>query len=261
MEDSTIEWTHHTFNPWIGCSKISAGCRFCYAEARDRRFGFDLWGPDKDRALMRPGYWREPLRWDLRAEKTGSRERVFCGSLCDVFDEAAPSEERLRLWALIRATPNLDWLMLTKRPENIASMLPPDWGDGYPNVWLGTTVENAEMAEKRIPILRALPATVRFLSIEPLLGPIDDLELEGIDWVIAGGESGSGARPMKPEWVRSIRDQCLRTDVAFFFKQWGTFGLGDDGTALVRLGKKKAGRELAGRTWDEFPIRRRGRSS
>lgn len=261
MEDSKIEWTDHTLNPWIGCTKISPGCRNCYAAAQNRRYRGDNWGPDKPRRLLGADNWKKPMRWNRRAAREGTRMRVFCGSMCDVFDEAGPADERLRLWALIRATTHLDWLLLTKRPENIASMLPPDWGEGYPNIWLGTTVENAEMAAKRIPILRALPATVRFLSVEPLLGPIEDLDPVGIDWVIAGGESGPAARPMTLEWARSIRDQCVRADVAFFFKQWGTFGLDDDGGALVRLGKKKAGRELDGRTWDQFPVVRRVRGS
>ncbi len=253
MQDSSIEWTHHTFNPWRGCTKVSAGCRNCYAENQDRRFGGDHWGAGKPRMTHGVEHWKEPFRWDRRAQAKNARHRVFCGSMCDVFDAEGYSNERVKLWRIVRATPNLDWLLLTKRPENIASMLPVDWGMGYPNVWLGATVENAEMAALRVPILQELPAAIRFLSVEPLLEPIDHLPLGGIDWAIVGGESGARARPMQLEWARSIRDQCVAAGVAFFFKQWGTFGLDESGEHLVRLGKKHAGRLLDNRTWDEFP--------
>ena len=203
-----------------------------------------------------------------------SRPRVFCASLADVFDNH-PSilpEWRADLWALIRATPNLDWLMLTKRSGNIAKMLPPDWGRGYPNVWLGCTVVNQAEADRDIPKLMAIPATVRFLSMEPLLGPVDLVGdqaesgfkpwLDGIHLVIVGGESGPGARPTHPDWARSLRDQCVKAGVAFHFKQWGNWHpdallyTDKDGNCPppnMNIGKKAAGRLLDGRTWDEMP--------
>ena len=264
-ENSKIEWTHHTFNPWIGCQKVGPGCDSCYAEAMmDARLGRVEWGPHGARLRTSPANWRQPLKWDRDAAAAGERPRVFCASLADVFDNHASimPEWRADLWALIRATPNLDWLLLTKRPGNIAKMLPPDWGDGYANVWLGCTVVNQDEADRDIPKLLAVPARVRFLSMEPLLGPVDLTELKNpavaigehiysaldcdvdpeddewhgakIDLVIVGGESGPGARPMHPDWVLSLRDQCQAAGVAFFFKQWGEWlplgqtGLGAD---------------------------------
>lgn len=140
-ENSKIEWTHHTFNTWWGCVKVSPACDNCYAESLSKRFG-DHWGPKAEYRTFSDKHWNEPLRWNRAAEKAGERHRVFCASMADVFDNRAPEGARERLWALIRQTPHLDWLLLTKRPQNIAEMLPEDWGDGYPNVWLGVTVEN-----------------------------------------------------------------------------------------------------------------------
>lgn len=175
-ENSGIEWTTHTFNPWIGCTKISPACDNCYAEAWDARGlqgGASRWGPHA--ARTRTKTWGNPVKWNREAEGAKERPRVFCASLADVGDNH-PSilpEWRDDLWALIRATPNLDWLLLTKRPQNLAKYLPADWGDGYANVWLGTTVENQTEANRRIPHLLAIPAAIRFLSCEPLLGPVD----------------------------------------------------------------------------------------
>ena len=191
-ENSKIEWTHHTFNPWIGCQKVGPGCDRCYAEAMmDARLGRVEWGPHGARQRTSPANWRQPLKWDRDAAAAGERRRVFCASLADVFDNH-PSilpEWRADLWELIGRTPNLDWLLLTKRPGNIAKMLPPDWGDGYPNVWLGCTVVNQDEADRDIPKLLAVPARVRFLSMEPLLGPVDlevawfgESALEGECW-------------------------------------------------------------------------------
>ena len=238
--NSKIEWTTHTYNPWWGCTKVSDGCKFCYAETLSTRYGHDVWGPRKERRTFGEAHWSEPLKWNEQARRAGVRSRVFCATMADVFEEAAPLGELERLWNLIRATPNLDWLLLTKRPERIGESVPLDWGDGWPNVWLGTSVEDNRVLE-RVPQLTATPAVVHFLSVEPLIGPIDELPLDGIEWVIVGGESGPGARKMRPEWVDSIHDQCENAGVAFFFKQWGG----------VR--KKLAGRELHGRFFDEFP--------
>jgi protein gp37 len=256
-EHSSIEWTHHTFNPWWGCSKVSPACEHCYAEAWAKRVGKSLWGLRAERRFFSDAHWREPLRWNARAAAAGVRRRVFCASMADVFearDELRDARERL--WILIADTPALDWLLLTKRPEHVAACVP--WGNDWPqNVWLGTTVETQRWAQERIPHLLSNAARVRFLSCEPLLGPLDLAEWLGrgrVDWVIAGGESGPKARPMDPIWPTSVRDQCKHAGVAFHFKQWGDWGPSlDHPYRLTRVGKKAAGRHLDGRTWDQFP--------
>lgn len=219
-ENSKIEWTDHTFNPWIGCQKVSPGCDHCYAEAMmDHRYGKVQWGPHGERKLTAPANWRKPLQWAKAAN--GSRQRVFCASLADVFDNKAPAGARDDLFALIHATPQLDWLLLTKRPENIRKMLPSDWSDGWPNVWLGTTCEDHEHYGRRWPILFSIPAKVRFISYEPAIGPLRLPYPYGAvpDWIICGGESGGGARHMAPDWARNLRDDCANAGVAFFMKQ------------------------------------------
>lgn len=234
-ENTKIEWAKHTFNPWIGCTKVSPGCDHCYAETFAHRFGGG-WGKGAPRRLTSESNWKLPLRWNRAAEKAGRRDRVFCASLADVFDNEVPDAWRDRLFALIDCTPNLDWLLLTKRPQvALKYMNPPSI---MPNVWLGTSVENQPMADLRIPTLLKIPAAKRFLSVEPLLGPVDlwssaNYQLpdgsfgsafawgKGVNWVIVGGESGPKARPMHPAWARSIRDQCVAAGVPFFYKQWG----------------------------------------
>lgn len=261
-ENSKIEWTHHTFNPWIGCTKVGPGCNHCYAEAlATARLGV-VWGNEGERRRTAPSTWKQPRRWNNRAAKLGVRERVFCASLADVFDNRADPAVRAELFQLIRETPNLDWLLVTKRIGNAAAMI--EAAGGMPeNVWLGATIVNQEEANRDIPKLLATPASVRFLSMEPLLGPVD-LEAawhgenalysecwgdcgwcenghpplhncaanrqseadwmkgrSGLDWVIVGGESGPGARPMHPDWARSLRQQCADAGVPFLFKQWG----------------------------------------
>lgn len=258
-ENSKIEWCDHTFNPWVGCTKVSPGCDHCYAEAQARRFGdAALWRGERRRTSDQN--WRQPLKWNARAKAEGVRRRVFCASLADVFDNQVDPAWRCDLWDLIWETPHLDWLLLTKRPQNIRAMLPgatkgalADWNNGWPNVWLGTTVENQAEADRRIPHLLAVPAEKRFLSCEPLVGAVDLTQLPGpdetaldclrghcdateeqrrvrprrwtadglISWVICGGESGPGARPMHPDWVRSLSYQCITTRTPFLFKQWG----------------------------------------
>jgi protein gp37 len=220
MENSSIAWTHHTFNPWIGCSRVSPGCEHCYAETlMDTRYHRAKWGPTGTRVRTSEDNWAKPKKWNAKASALGVRYRVFCASLADVFE---PRPElatwRDELHELVRDTPNLDWLVLTKRPEVAADY----YGrNGIPgNVWIGTTVEDRDRAEKRIPILRSIPARVRFLSVEPLLGDLGDLDLTGIAWVIVGGESGPGFRAMAPEWARNVREQCERRNTPFFFKQW-----------------------------------------
>lgn len=336
-ENSEISWTDHTFNPWMGCTKVSPACANCYAEnMMDTRYGKVEWGPRGTRVLTAPANWRKPLKWNREAELAGVRKRVFCASLADVFedwsgplinakgdrmfwghpgcdhdmkDEFTPESHtagdeplitldnaRRKLFALIDATPHLDWLLLTKRPENILRMWPLTPGipntcrNGWdrttqlmlrPNVWLGTSVENEEQAEERITSLlqcRDL-APVLFLSCEPLLGSLENVRTvgcpscgkseqswfpnfttcqacgvqvasppQGIDWIIAGGESGTNARQSDPEWFRSLRDLCSVHEVAFHFKQWGEWD--ENGN---RVGKKKAGRLLDGVTHDAFP--------
>lgn len=239
-ENSKIEWTHHTFNPWWGCVKVSPGCANCYAESFAKRTGHDVWKEDGERRLFGDKHWAEPVKWNAEAKAAGVRCRVFCASMADVFeDHLSLDEPRERLLALIDDTPHLDWLLLTKRPENIIPLMDRAMRGNFdpqrtfarhlPNVWLGTTVENQAMANKRIPKLLEVAAKVRFLSCEPLLSHVDLTRPvgvgyripDGIHWVICGGESGPRARPMHPEWACSLRDQCASADVPFFFKQWG----------------------------------------
>lgn len=230
-ESTAISWTDSTFNPWWGCSRVGPGCDHCYAEALDRRTGGNHWGPRATPRIMSADNWRKPARWNRLAGEHGRRHRVFCGSMCDWADKNAPDGQRDRLWELIRLTPNLDWQLLSKRAPNIARCLPPDWGDGYQNAWLGVTVEDRKHGLPRIDYLRRIPARVRFLSIEPLLEDLGEINLTGIHWVIVGGESGPGARHMEPLWVDHMQRQCQAQGVAFFFKQWG--GRHDKGGSLL----------------------------
>jgi len=217
-ENSKIEWTDHTFNPVIGCQNVSPGCDHCYAETLTNRYGWTEWGPHGVRKRTSEANWRKPLQWAKAAN--GARPRVFCASLADVFDNRWPDGARPDLFALIRQTPELDWLLLTKRPQNIRKMLPADWGNGYPNVWIGTTCEDQERYDLRWPILREVPAAVRFISYEPAIGSLV-LPVEGPhpDWIICGGESGPGARFMDPEWARILMCDCDDLGIAFFMKQ------------------------------------------
>lgn len=319
---SNIEWTDSTFNPWVGCTKVGPGCDHCYAEAMmDTRLGRANWGAGNPRVRTSVANWRKPLQWNrepfagcnecgwrgvpIKGE-TGyqcaacrhvnlapQRRRVFCASLADVFDNEVDPQWRADLFALIRATPHLDWLLLTKRIGNAASMIEaalksvgewnasilPAWP--WPNVWLGATVVNQAEADRDIPKLLATPAAVRFLSIEPMLGPIDlnrvrcpnfrvlGSALNGagyqsrIDWIIAGGESGPHARPSHPDWFRALRDQCAAAGVPFLFKQWGEHAPNwlTDATGnkvpgsewIDRMGKKAAGRTLDGAEHTAFP--------
>lgn len=229
-ETSNISWTDATFNPWIGCTRISPACDHCYAATWGARFGYQ-W--DAEPVRTSASTWAKPVKWNREAAAAGERRFVFCASLADVFDKRAPDAARGDLYALIDTTPNLVWLLLTKRPQLITdgrrASVPDRWiYGGFPrNVWIGTTVENQVEHDRRIPELRDVGTdgsggwvSRKFLSVEPLLGPVT-LDLTNIDWVIVGGESGVGARPMHPAWVRSIRDQCEAAGVAFHFKQWG----------------------------------------
>jgi protein gp37 len=315
-KSTSIEWADHTFNPWVGCTKISPACDHCYAEGWAKRSGLVKWGPGADRRRTSDANWAQPLKWNAEAKRLGVRYRVFCASLADVFDNAVPQEWRDDLWTLIAKTPHLDWLLLTKRIGNAGNMLPVpfDFERMYPNVWIGATICNQEEADRDIPKLLDVPAAKRFLSIEPLLGPVNltdvpipesghghhefspiitgnalkraDSSKPKIDWVIVGGESGPGARPMHPDWARNLRDRCEAAGVPFLFKQWGEWvprgpesmgyplvegvprmrltDTGDNGSDLSadgdnhvwmqRAGKKVAGRLLDGREWNEVPL-------
>jgi len=360
MENSKIQWCDHTFNPWMGCTRVSDGCKHCYAETMmDHRYGKVKWGPQGKRIRTAQAYWKQPLKWNegvwVECDTCGLRQeldehgqcpkcqrpmvatmrrvraRVFCASLADVFELKEDQKEEMDQWrsdlfGLIEITPNLDWLLLTKRPENVRRMVP--WNSSYPdNVWIGTSVEDQDAVNKRIPQLLKIPAKVRFVSCEPLLGPVAldgglnfdrktypcDYEIrwghgggvEGwntltgefryyresdgepselwlddtIDWVICGGESGPDARPMNPDWARSLLKQCREADVPFFFKQWGEWmprshmwyaGLKEDMTfkkkpvqmgneMMVPVGKHRSGNFLDGLEWEEFPILNRHR--
>lgn len=311
--NTKIEWADHTWNPWIGCTKVGPGCDNCYAKAdfEDRKHRV-VWGAAQARSRTKT--WGDPVRWNRQHEaffaEHGRRQRVFCASLADVFDNEVPVQWRIELMRLICETPHLDWLLLTKRIGNADQMLETafraahqgreGWRENYlPNVWIGATIVNQSEADRDIPKLLAVPAARRFLSMEPLLGPVDlnytrqriqatrsqlARAINGetwIDWVIVGGESGPNARPMHPEWARSLRDQCKAAGVPLLFKQWGEwicadqdecphgppksrwmwadgaaieFGDGDRAMPLFcRAGKKAAGRLLDGREWNGVP--------
>lgn len=228
-KETAISWTHHTFNAWLGCQRVSPGCENCYAETMDRWLSKGQhWGPGGSRKTFGAAHWRNPILWNRAAEKAGERRRVFCSSMSDVFEDRRELvEERVALWELIMSTPWLDWLLLTKRPENFDHLLL--WGSHgshaspLRNVWLGVTAENQRYAEQRIPVLQRTAAEKRFVSYEPALGPIDwscSGLLDGIDWVIFGDESGRKRRDADIAWARETRQACAEHGVAFHFKQW-----------------------------------------
>lgn len=268
MGDKTaISWATHTFNIWWGCEHADAEpgsddkspeCDNCYAESFDKRIGGEHWGPGAPPRFFGEAYWRKPIAWNEAARKAGVRAQVFCSSMADVFQlhaehvtRAGMEAERDRLWRLINATPHLDWLLLTKRPENFAAMLPwspgqtvtKRWENPWLNVWLGVTA-GVERSMWRVRILRQTPAAVRFISCEPLLGHISagawdealglwdvDIADDKIDWLIVGDESGPRRRAARPDWVRTARDAASRNQVAFHFKQWaGDAADGIEGT-------------------------------
>lgn len=242
---SSIEWTDATWNPVAGCNVLSAGCTNCYAMRMAARL--EAMGQQKYSGTTRLSGKRRvwtgkvvldhsslgiPLTW-----KRG--RRVFVNSMSDLFHEAVPLAFIKQVFAVMRETPRHEYQILTKRAERLSELSPHlDWS---PNVWMGVSIENDEVAD-RIHHLRRSGAKVKFLSCEPLIGPLNDLDLSGIHWLIAGGESGPGARPMDPDWVRDLRDRCLASEVPFHFKQWG-------GSV-----KSRHGRKLDGRTWDDRPL-------
>lgn len=342
-QNSKIEWTHHTANLWHGCTKVHAGCDHCYAETLSNRWGRDIWGNDKPRMEIK-SVWNDLKKYQLLAAATGEMHRVFVGSMMDIFEKpmtlvdnkgemvtdgfhhypADTGQLRDQLFEEIEEGKyqNLLFLFLTKRPSNINKYIPESWKNNPPeNVMFGTSPCDQKTADTLIPQLLQVNGK-RFLSIEPLLGPVDLSEFisltdsnhayteeaekrgwgydsysggfagagthdalydpkSGLDWVIVGGESGHGARPMHPDWVRSLRDQCKEAEVPFFFKQWGEFVegakgstdinkwnmVGEDGVIyndvvpsgkncklMTKVGKKEAGRLLDGELYDEFPI-------
>ncbi len=255
---SKISWTNATFNGWIGCHEVSPACDACYARTLAERYGWAKWGKDTPRHRTSISYWKQPLKWDAEAAKNGERLRVFAFSLADVFEDRRDLDPwRADLWTLIEQTPNLDWMLLSKRAAAIEKLLPPAWlKNPRPNVWLGVTAENQRRAEERIPLLLSVPAAVHWISAEPLLGPIDfrpwfrgahhpvthdrldapdgaRIEGEerigdswrravGLNWIIVGGESGEKPRRMDPAWANDILDQCRQGGAAYHFKQKGT---------------------------------------
>lgn len=284
-ENSNIEWTDHTWNPWMGCQKVSQGCKNCYM-FREMR----MYGKEPTLIARSKSTFDKPLRWAKRYPDS----RVFACSWSDFFIPGADAW-RPAAWDVIRSTPELHYLILTKRPELAAARLPEDWGAGWPHVWLGVSIEDQAAADFRLPQLLKLPAQHRFLSIEPLLELVDLIgakyttaandrgfiwtippPLLGIQWMIVGGETGQGARPCHPDWVRSLRDLCVDGAIPFFFNGWGDLmplevfkGWGDlmpleadpalaaDGhgssVQYLPVGKRQAGRMLDGREWLELP--------
>jgi len=224
-EKTEIAWTDSTFNPWIGCQKVSPGCDRCYAETlMDHRYHRVQWGPHGTRVRTSPQNWRGALAWQRRHHDffrvNGRRRRVFCASLADVFDNQAPQGWRDELWVLIGQCLDLDWLILTKRPENVMEMIPPTWRAALPaNIWLGITAEDQPNYDRRMRALGAIKAAVHFVSYEPALGPLDIARGLLPSWLICGGESGAGYRDMPEEWAASVRAQCERHGVPFLMKQ------------------------------------------
>lgn len=204
----------------MGCHKVSAGCKHCYAETLTKnRMGIDVWGLHGPRRRTGKAVWARPYTWNRAAEQEGRPHRVFCASLADIFeDEPGPNEWRQDVFDVIRETPWLDYQLLTKRPENLEWMLPDDWGQGWPNVWLGTSIEDNWVGQ-RSKALTSIPAQVHFISYEPAIGAFDRVSLDHIEWLIVGGESGPGYRRMNLDWARSARRRCEEENVAFFFKQ------------------------------------------
>lgn len=285
-EETAISWTDHTFNPWIGCTKVSAECDNCYAEATDKRFNEGKhWGAGAPRRMLSESYWKHPHRWNVQAEKDGVRRRVFCASQADVFERrddlgSLLPDLRGRLFSLISSTPHLDWLLLSKRPENMREMLPwlnvdgTQMGEPWPNVWLGTTC-GVRSSLPRIQVLRSIPAAKRFVSCEPILEHItaedwdrafgwwctcdpdevcrtavgsslsphrpDCTRQHPVHWLIVGDESGRHRRHAQLDWIRTAREAALRHRVAFHFKQSHASG------KLVHLPV------LDGRQWAQFP--------
>jgi protein gp37 len=243
VSDTTaIEWTDSTWNPVTGCSKVSPGCANCYAETLSLRFGWSTapWTPANaaENVILHPERLLLPTRWR-------QPRRVFVNSMSDLFHELVPDPYIRQVFDVMAQCPQHEFQVLSKRPERMRAVHRV-WTERHgilPNVWLGTSIENDRWVG-RADALRETPAAVRFISAEPLLGPLPSLDLSAVDWLIVGGESGIGHRPMEADWARALRDRAVDAGVAFFFKQWGG------------RTPKVGGRELDGRTWDEYPVLR-----
>ncbi len=253
MAESQIEWTDATWNPVAGCTIVSAGCTHCYAMEMARRL--EAMRVAKYVGLTRIS-GKKPIWTGAVREDSGSLtiplawrkpRKIFVNSMSDLFHDKVSEAFILAVWDVMRATPHHSYQILTKRPERMKEIVGSLIDDVLPNVWLGTSVED-EAASTRIGMLREVPAAVRFISFEPLIGPVGAVDLSNIDWAIVGGESGRSARPIREEWIDEIYAQCEMFDTAFFFKQWGTWGKDNK-----RRSKKANGREYRGRTWDEMP--------
>ena len=243
---TAIEWCHHTFNPWWGCTQVSPLCDHCYAMMLDVRwFRGAHWGPGLARRNFGDAHWREPIKWNRSALAESRRHRVFCASMADVFDNEVAQAPRKRLWELVRHTPNLDWLILTKRIGNASKMLPRDWGSGYPNVWLIVSVDQSAL-RRDVPKLLAVPAVIHGVSIEPQLGPVrlGDFARQ-LRWVILGGESGAGARPFHIEWARALVNECNDAGTPIFVQKLGC--------KPFEAGKRLRLNDYAGADWHEWP--------
>lgn len=253
-EHSKIEWCDHTMNFWIGCTKVGPPCDHCYAETLSNRYGWVTWGAHGERKRTSPANWKKPYQWDRAAEKAGIRPRVFALSLGDWLDNQVPQEWRGEMGNVIDQTPHLDWLLLTKRIQNFKRLAP--WQKPPANVWLGITCGSQPEYDRDWPILAGIDARVRFISYEPALGPLDTTQRPGTsdsdvnvlnvravhpDWIICGGESGSGARAMDPAWARRLRDQCADYGISFFMKQM--------------TGKKPIPDDLMVRQFPQAPLR------
>ncbi|ELC7286873.1 TPA: DUF5131 family protein [Pseudomonas aeruginosa] len=255
MAETQIEWTDSTWNPVAGCSIISSGCKNCYAMEMARRL--ESMGVEKYSGLTRVKgkrtVWNGKITEDHDALSIPYRwkkpRKIFVNSMSDLFHEKVSDDFILKVWNVMRETPHHNYQILTKRPERMADMLTKYIREVLPNVWLGTSIEEQETAQ-RVFHLKKTPAQIRFISFEPLIGSVGEIDLSGIDWAIVGGESGSSARPIKEEWIDEIHEQCIEYGTAFFFKQWGTWGKDN-----IRRSKKANGREYRGRTWDEMPVK------
>ncbi len=253
MAETQIEWTDSTWNPVAGCSIVTAGCTNCYAMEMARRL--EAMGVEKyiglTRKTGRRTVWNGIVREDMDALTIPHRWRkprkIFVNSMSDLFHEQVSDAFIIEVWRVMRETPHHNYQILTKRPERMAELVATKIGEVMPNVWLGTSIEDARVIG-RIEHLRRVPAAIRFISFEPLIGPVGAVDLRDIHWAIIGGESGKSARPIREEWIDEIYAQCLSTGTAFFFKQWGTWGKDNK-----KRSKKANGREYRGRTWDEMP--------
>ena len=253
MAETRIEWTDTTWNPVAGCSIMSAGCTNCYAMQMARRL--EAMGVDKYSRLTRKSgnriIWNNNVYLDEAAlskpKKWKKPRNVFVNSMSDLFHDKVDDTFILKVWDVMAETPQHNYQILTKRPDRMAALVSEKIFDVLPNVWLGTSVEDSAVVS-RIDALRRVPAKVRFISFEPLIGPVGDISLENIHWAIVGGESGSAARPIREEWIDEIYALCCEYETAFFFKQWGTWGADNK-----KRSKKANGRHYRGQTWDEMP--------